>query len=135
VSSAEKVAIVTGASKGIGAAIPVGSPTRRRQSPSTTLQARLTRIVWSTRIVCKGGKAAPIQADVTKSADFKASVRRDQSKARGAQLLVNNAGVFTFGPIEAATEEDFHRQFDTNVLETLLATREAVSAFDGKAAA
>jgi len=47
-------------------------------------------------------------------------------------ILVNNAGVFTFEPLEAVTEEEFHRQFDTNVLGTLLATQEAVTAFNGQ---
>ncbi len=65
------------------------------------------------------------------SADVKRLFAEAKAKLGTPSILVNNAGVFTFGPLEAVTEEEFHRQFDTNVLGTLLATREAVSAFDG----
>ncbi len=127
-----KVAIVTGASKGIGAAIA-----RRFAEASAAVavnyassKADADKVV--DEIVRKGGKAAAIQADVGKSADVKRLFAETKAKLGAPSILVNNAGVFTFGPLEAVTEEDFHRQFDTNVLGTLLATREAASAFDGQ---
>ncbi len=80
----------------------------------------------------KGGKAVAIQANVSKSADVKRLFAETKAKLGAPSILVNNAGVFTFQPLEAVTEEEFHRQFDTNVLGTLLATREAVGAFNGE---
>ncbi len=127
-----KVAIVTGASKGIGAAIArrfaeAGAAVAVNYASS---KADADKVVDD--IVRKGGKAAAIQADVGKSADVKRLFAETKAKLGAPSILVNNAGVFTFGPLEAVTEEDFHRQFDTNVLGTLLATREAASAFDGQ---
>jgi 3-oxoacyl-[acyl-carrier protein] reductase len=127
-----KVAIVTGASKGIGAAIArrfaeAGAAVAINYASS---KADADKVV--DEIVRKGGKAAAIQANVARSADVKRLFTETKAKLGTPGILVNNAGVFTFGPLEAVTEEEFHRQFDTNVLGTLLATREAVSAFDGK---
>ncbi len=127
-----KVAIVTGASKGIGAAIA-----RRFAEAGAAVtvnyasdKAGADRLVE--QIKRDGGDAIAIQADVAKSADVKRLFAETKAKLGPPNILVNNAGVFTFGPLEAVTEEDFHRQFDTNVLGTILATREAVSAFNGE---
>lgn len=127
-----KVAIVTGASKGIGAAIArrfaeAGAAVAVNYASS---KADADRVVGE--IVQKGGKAVAIQADVGKSADVKRLFQETKAKLGSPSILVNNAGVFTFGPIESVTEADFHRQFDTNVLGTILATQEAVGAFDGR---
>ena len=86
----------------------------------------------SSEIKRKGGKAVAIQANVSKSADVKRLFAETKAKLGAPNILVNNAGVFTFEPLEAVTEEEFHRQFDTNVLGTLLATQEAVTAFNGE---
>jgi 3-oxoacyl-[acyl-carrier protein] reductase len=125
------VAIVTGASKGIGAAIA-----RRFAEAGAAVavnyasdKAGADRLVEE--IKRGGGKAAAIQANVSKSADVKRLFAETKAKLGAPSILVNNAGVFTFGPLEAVTEEDFHRQFDTNVLGTILDTREEVTAFDG----
>ena len=66
------------------------------------------------------------------SEDVKRLFAETKAKLGALNILVNNAGVFTFEPLEAVTEEEFHRQFDTNVLGTLLTTREAVTAFNGE---
>ena len=83
----------------------------------------------STKSSGKGGKAVAIQANVSKSADVKRLFAETKAKLGAPSILVNNAGVFTFEPLEAVTEEEFHRQFDINVLGTLLATQEAVARF------
>src|ERR1700735_2132434 len=125
-----KGAIVTGASKGIGAAIArrfgeAGAAVAVNYSSDKDGADRLVD-----EIVREGGKAVAIQANVAKSADVKRLFAETKAKLGGPSILVNNAGVFTFQPLEAITEEEFHRQFDTNVLGTLLATREAVATFD-----
>ena len=126
-----KVAIVTGASKGIGAAIArrFGEAGAAVAVNYASDKAGADRVV--DEIVRKGGKAVAIQASVSKSADVKRLFAETKAKLGAPSILVNNAGVFTFQPLEAVTEEEFHRQFDTNVLGTLLATREAIATFDG----
>ena len=112
----DKVAIVTGASKGIGAAIArlfaeAGAAVAVNYASS---KADADRVV--AEIVHKGGKAAAIQADVSKKADVKRLFEETKSRLGSPSVLVNNAGVYAFGPLEAVTEEDFHRHFDLNVL-------------------
>ena len=126
-----KVAIVTGASKGIGAAIArafakAGAAVAVNYASS---KADADRVVGE--IVKAGGKAVAIQADVAKRADVKRLFEETMEKLGRPSILVNNAGVYSFAPLEAVTEEDFHRQFNTNVLGAILATQEAVKAFDG----
>jgi 3-oxoacyl-[acyl-carrier protein] reductase len=127
----EKVAIVTGASKGIGAAIArafakSGAAVAVNYASS---KADADRVVG--KIVKDGGKAVAIQADVAKRADVQRLFAETREKLGRPSILVNNAGVYSFAPLEAVTEEDFHRQFQTNVLGAILATQEAVKAFDG----
>jgi len=126
-----KVAIVTGASKGIGAAIA-----RRFAEAGAAVavnyasdKAGAERVV--DEIVGKGGKAVAIQANVSKSADVTRLFAETKTRLGAPSVLVNNAGVFSFAPIGAVTEADIERQFGTNVLGTLLATKQAVAAFDG----
>ena len=126
-----KVAIVTGASKGIGAAIArafakAGAAVAVNYASS---KADADRVVGE--IVKAGGKAVAIQADVAKRADVKRLFRETMEKLGRPNILVNNAGVYAMGPLEAVTEEDFHRQFNTNVLGAILAAQEAVKAFNG----
>ena len=127
-----KVAIVTGASKGIGSAIALrfagaGAAVALNYSSDG---AGADRVVE--QIKRDGGKAIAIQANVSKRADVKRLFAETKATLGTPSILVNNAGVFTFEPLEAVTEEEFHRQFDTNVLGTLLATQEAVTAFNGE---
>ena len=126
-----KVAVVTGASKGIGAAIAktfaeAGAAVAVNYASS---KADADRVVGE--IVKAGGKAVAIQADVAKRADVKRLFAETMEKLGRPSIVVNNAGVYSFAPLEDVTEEDFHRQFDTNVLGAILATQEAVKAFDG----
>ena len=126
-----KVAIVTGASKGIGAAIArrFGEAGAAVAVNYASSKADADRVV--DEIVRKGGKAVAVQANVSKSADVKRLFAETKAKLGAPSILVNNAGVFTFQPLEDVTEEEFHRQFDINVLGALLATREAARVFDG----
>ena len=126
-----KVAIVTGASKGIGAAIArvfaaAGAAVAVNYATSKTDADRVVG-----EIVKAGGKAVALKADVAKRADVQRLFAETTEKLGRPSILVNNAGVYSFAPLEEVTEEDFHRQFNTNVLGAILATQEAVRTFDG----
>jgi 3-oxoacyl-[acyl-carrier protein] reductase len=126
-----KVAIVTGASKGIGAAIALrfGEAGASVAVNYSSDKDGANRVVEA--IKRGGGKAVAIQANVSKSADVKRLFAETKASLGAPNVLVNNAGVFSFEPLEAVTEAEFHRQFDTNVLGTLLTTQEAATAFNG----
>ena len=128
---AGKVAVVTGASKGIGAAIAKelaaeGAAVAVNYASSKEGADRIVN-----EITAKGGKAVAVQGDVAKAADVE-RIFAETNKAFGQlDVLVNNAGVYEFAPLADVTEEQFHRQFNTNVLGLLLATREAAKYFNG----
>jgi 3-oxoacyl-[acyl-carrier protein] reductase len=82
-------------------------------------------------ITNKGGKAIAVQADVAKSADVERLFAETKKAFGQLDVLVNNAGVYEFGPLEGVNEEQFHRMFNTNVLGLLLTTREAAKYFNG----
>ncbi|TIS85853.1 glucose 1-dehydrogenase [Mesorhizobium sp.] len=124
-----KVAIVTGASKGIGAAIArqfakAGAAVVVNYASS---KEDADKVVAA--ILREGGEAVAIQANVSKSADVKRLFAETKAAFGAPSILVNNAGVYRFGALEEVTEGEFHRQFDTNVLGTILTTQEAVGAF------
>jgi len=126
-----KVAIVTGASKGIGAAVArafakAGAAVAVNYASN---KADADRVVGE--IVKAGGKAVAIQADVAKRADVQRLFAETRERLGRPSILVNNAGVYGFAPLDAVTEEDFHRQFNINVLGAILAAQEAARAFDG----
>src|SRR4051812_5741418 len=126
-----KVAVVTGASKGIGAAIAkqLASEGASVVVNYSSSKAGADKIV--TEIVSQGGKAIAVQADVAKKADID-RLFAETKKAYGAvDILVNNAGVYEFLPLDQVTEEHFHRQFNLNVLGLLLTTQAAVKQFNG----
>jgi 3-oxoacyl-[acyl-carrier protein] reductase len=126
---AGKVAVVTGASKGIGAAIAVslGAEGAAVVVNYASSKAGADKVVAA--ITGAGGKAVAVQADVSKSADI-GKLFSETKKAFGhVDILVNNAGVYEFGPLENVTEEHFHKQFNLNVLGLLLTTQEAVKHF------
>jgi 3-oxoacyl-[acyl-carrier protein] reductase len=124
-----KVAVVTGASKGIGAAIAKhlageGAAVIVNYASSKTDADKVV-----SEIINQGGKAVAVQANVANKADV-AHLFAESKKAFGAlDILVNNAGVYEFVPLEAVTEEHFHKQFNVNVLGLMLATQEAVKQF------
>lgn len=124
-----KVAVVTGASKGIGAGIAkaLGKAGAHVVVNYASGKAGADKVV--AEIVASGGKAVAIGADVSKPADV-ARLFAESEKAFGKlDVLVNNAGVFKFSPLENVEAEEFHRQFDINVLGTILSTKEALGHF------
>jgi 3-oxoacyl-[acyl-carrier protein] reductase len=124
-----KVAIVTGASKGIGAEIAKSLSAAGAAVVVNYASSKdgADRVV--TEITGKGGNAIAVQGDVSKAADVQRLFKETKKAFGSLDVLVNNAGVYKFEPLEAVTEEEFHRQFNTNVLGLLLATREAVKYF------
>jgi len=124
-----KVAVVTGASKGIGAAIAKhladeGAAVVVNYASS---KAGADRVV--AEITGKGGRAVAVQADVAKPADIKRLFAEAKKAFGRLDVLVNNAGVYEFAPLENVTAEHFHRLFDLNVLGLLLASQEAARHF------
>jgi 3-oxoacyl-[acyl-carrier protein] reductase len=127
---AGKVAVVTGASKGIGASIAKhlaaeGASVVVNYSSS---KEGADRVV--SEITAAGGNAIPVKANVSKEADIQQLFAEAKSAYGKIDLLVNNAGIFEFLPLENITEEHFRRQFDLNVLGLILTTQEAVKHFN-----
>jgi 3-oxoacyl-[acyl-carrier protein] reductase len=124
-----KVAIVTGASKGIGAAIAkrlagVGASVVVNYASSREGADRVVA-----EIAGKAGKAIAVKADVSKAADVQRLFDATKKAFGSLDVLVNNAGVYGFAPLEEVTEDEFHREFNINVLGVLLASREAMKYF------
>jgi 3-oxoacyl-[acyl-carrier protein] reductase len=124
-----KVAVVTGASKGIGAGIAKGLAADGAAVivNYSTSKEGADRVV--AEIVGKGGKAVAVQGDVSKASDVKRIFAETKKVFGRLDVLVNNAGVYEFAALGEITEEHFHRQFNTNVLGLLLATQEAAKLF------
>jgi 3-oxoacyl-[acyl-carrier protein] reductase len=127
-----KVAVVTGASKGIGAAIAK----RLSEAGASIVVTYSSSKKDADRVVAdikgNGGKAIAVKADVAKAADVERLFAETKKAFDTLDVLVNNAGVYKFVPLEEITEDEFHRQFNINVLGTLLATKEAVKHFGPK---
>src|SRR2546421_1737054 len=126
----DRVAIVTGASKGIGAAIAehlaaAGAVVIVNYASS---KEGADRVVAEIRR--RGGKALAVQANVAKQADVERLFSETKKAFGRLDILVNNAGVYEFSAIEGVTEEHFHKHFDLNVLGLLLASKEAAKHFD-----
>lgn len=126
-----KVAIVTGASKGIGAGIARAYGTEGASVVVNYASDKTGAEKVVKEITDAGGKAIAIQGNVSLSADVKKLFIETKNAFGKVDVLVNNAGVFKFEPLQEVTEDEFHRQFNTNVLGTILATREALNYFNG----
>ena len=124
-----KVAVVTGASKGIGAGIAKALAEAGASVVVNYASSRegADKVVGD--ILAKGGKAVTAQGDVSKADDIKRLFAETKAAFGPVDILVNNAGVYQFAPIEEVTEAEFHREFNINVLGVFLATQEAVKHF------
>jgi 3-oxoacyl-[acyl-carrier protein] reductase len=124
-----KVAIVTGASKGIGASIAkhLAAEGAAVVVNYATSKEGADRVV--AEILSGGGKAIAVQGDVSKAADVKRLFEETKKAFGSLDVLVNNAGVFQFEPLKSVTEDEFHREFNTNVLGPILTIQEALKHF------
>ncbi|HLW51540.1 MAG TPA: glucose 1-dehydrogenase [Candidatus Angelobacter sp.] len=127
-----KVAVVTGASKGIGAAIAqkLGEQGAKVVVNYARDKAGADRVV--NKIKQAGGHAVAVQADVSRPEDIKKLFDETAKSYGNVDILVNNAGVYDFKPLEAVDEAHFRRHFDLNVLGLLLTTKEAVAHMNGE---
>jgi len=124
-----KVAVVTGASKGIGAEIA-----RQLAAEGAAVVVNYARSKEGAERVVneikrKGGTALAVQADVANPADVKRLFAETKRAFDKLDVLVNNAGIYEFAPLESVTPEHFHKQFDLNVLGLVLASQEAAKLF------
>jgi len=123
---AGKVAVVTGASKGIGASIAEHLAAEGASVVVNYASSKPGADAVVKRIVQKDGKAVAVQADVSKPDDIKRLFAETRTAFGKLDILVNNAGIYEFAPLESVTPQHFHKQFDLNVLGLLLTTQEAV---------
>ncbi len=125
-----KVALVTGASKGIGASIARELAARGAAVAVNYSGSKASADQLVSEIKAAGGKALAVQANVADPDTIGPLVRTVAKELGPIDILVNNAGIYEFGPIENVTPEHFHRQFDVNVLGLLLTTKEALAHFN-----
>jgi len=124
-----KVAVVTGASKGIGTGIAKQLAAEGAKVVVNYSSAKAGADQVVAEISAQGGKAIAIQGNVSSEKDISRLFDETRKVFGAVDILVNNAGVYKFGGIEEISAEDFHRQFDTNVLGLLLTTQGAVKNF------
>jgi 3-oxoacyl-[acyl-carrier protein] reductase len=124
-----KVAVVTGASKGIGAGIAKHLAAEGAAVVVNFSSSKEGADKVVDEITKRGGKAIAIQADVAKTKDIERLFAETKKAFGQLDILVNNAGVYEFSPLENITEEHFHKHFDVNVLGLLLASRASLKYF------
>src|ERR1051325_7700333 len=126
---AGKVAVVTGASKGIGAAIAKQLAAEGANVVVNDASSKALADQVVAEIGGLGAKAIAVQANVAKKAEIERLFAETKKAFGTLDILVNNAGIYEFSPLEAVTEEHFHKQFDLNVLGLILTTQAAVKLF------
>lgn len=124
-----KVAVVTGASKGIGASIALHLASEGAAVVVNYASSKAGADKVVSRIAADGGKAVAVQADVSLPEDIQRLFAETKKAFGRVDVLVNNAGIYEFAPLDEVTPEHFHRQFNLNVLGLILATREAARYF------
>src|SRR6202166_3903588 len=124
-----KIAVVTGASKGIGAAIAEHLAAAGAAVVVNYASSKAGADAVVNRIRGTDGKAIAVQADVSRLEDVRRLFAETKKAFGKLDILVNNAGVYEFAPLEAISAEHFHKHFDLNVLGLLLTTQEAVKHF------
>ncbi|MDB6054235.1 MAG: Short-chain dehydrogenase/reductase [Verrucomicrobiales bacterium] len=129
---AGKVAVVTGASKGIGAGIAKQLAAEGASVVVNYASSKAGADKVVKEITKLGGKAIAVQADVSKKDDIKKLFAKAKKTYGALDILVNNAGVYEFMPIAQVTEEHFHKQFNLNVLGLILTTQEALTHFNAQ---
>lgn len=120
-----KVAVVTGASKGIGAAIAAALAAEGASVVINYASSKEGADAVVARVKAAGGQAVAVRGDVSRQADAQAIVDAAIQQFGRLDILVNNSGVYGFAPLEDITEEEFHRHFNINVLGLLLTTQAA----------
>lgn len=124
-----RVAIVTGASKGIGASIAKHMAAEGASVVVNYASSKEGADAVVAEIEKAGGKALAVKADVSKKAEIESLFAQAKQSFGKLDILVNNAGRYEFAPIDAITEEHFHKMFDLNVLGLILSAQEAVKHF------
>jgi len=127
---AGKVAVVTGASKGIGASIAKHLAAEGASVVVNYASSKAGADKVVAEITQAGGKAFAVQGDVAKKADIDRLFAETKKAYGQVDILVNNAGIYEFAPLEQVTEEHFHKQFNLNVLGLILTSQEAVKHFN-----
>ncbi|NJB69617.1 3-oxoacyl-[acyl-carrier protein] reductase [Saonia flava] len=127
-----KVAIVTGSSKGIGAGIAKAFASAGAKVVVNYASSKEDAEKVVSKITENGGTAIAIYSDVTKSEDVKRLFEETKNAFGQLDILVNNAGIYKFEPLEGVTEDSFHSQYNTHVLGTILSTQQAVKLFGDK---
>ena len=127
----DKVAVVTGASKGIGAAVAKGLAAAGAAVVVNYSSSKADGEKVVKEIAALGGKAVALHANLSKPEEIESLFAKSKEAFGRLDILVNNAGIYEFSPLEKVTAEHFHKQFNLNVLGLLLASQAAAKQFDG----